>query len=120
VLHHVSLEVRPGDVDRTLEFFAALGFVRVGAPDSIAPYVTWLEREANQVHLIHTPEATVPPLGHPAFVAADFEATLARLREADFEVEPADELWDEPRAFALMPGGQRVELMAAAPPATGG
>ena len=119
VLHHVSLEVRPGDVDRTLDFFAALGFEPVPAPDSIAPFVTWLERDANQVHLIHTPEATVPPLGHPAFVAADFDATLGRLRDGGFGVEPADELWGERRAFAVMPGGQRVELMAAPPPAAG-
>ena len=119
MLHHVSLEVRPDDVDRTLEFFAALGFERVSAPDSIAPFVTWIERDPNQVHLIHTPDATIPPLGHPAFVAADFDATLVRLRDGGFEVEAADELWGEPRAFAVMPGGQRVELMAAPPPAAG-
>jgi catechol 2,3-dioxygenase-like lactoylglutathione lyase family enzyme len=116
VLHHVSLEVAPGDVERSVEFFGLLGFDRVPAPEPIAAFVTWLERDANQIHLIHTPEASAPPLGHPAIVASDFEQAMARMRDAGFEVEPADELWGEPRAFALMPGGQRVELMAAPPP----
>jgi catechol 2,3-dioxygenase-like lactoylglutathione lyase family enzyme len=118
MLHHVSLEVAPEKVERTIEFFGLLGFSRVPAPDSVAPFVTWLEANGTQVHLIHTPEPTTPVLGHPAVVARDFDATVARLKEAGFEVEGADELWEEPRAFALMPGGQRVELMAAPPPAS--
>jgi catechol 2,3-dioxygenase-like lactoylglutathione lyase family enzyme len=117
VLHHVSLEVSPDDVERTLELFGLLGFARIDAPDPIAPYVSWVEREGTQIHLIHTPEPTVPALGHPAVVAADFDAAAARLRDAGFEVEDADELWGEPRAFAIMPGGGRLELMAAPPPA---
>ncbi len=79
--------------------------------------MTWLEREGHQVHLIHTDSATVPVLGHAAIVAADFDATLRALREGGFEVEEAQELWEERRAFAIAPGGHRVELMAAPPPA---
>jgi catechol 2,3-dioxygenase-like lactoylglutathione lyase family enzyme len=116
VLHHVSLEVKPDDVERSVEFFELLGFAHVPAPDPIAAFVTWLGRDASQIHLIHTPEATAPPLGHPGVVAADFEQAVRRMRDAGFEVEPADELWGESRAFAVMPGGQRVELMAAPPP----
>ena len=41
---------------------------------------------------------------------------MTRLRDAGFEVEGSRELWGEARAFALMPGGQRVEVMAAPPP----
>src|SRR3954453_3518460 len=98
MLHHVSLEVAPDDVDRTIEFFGLLGFKRIPAPDSIAPFVTWLETPiarpsmsdrvrssrtarrpgslesgTTQVHLIHTPEPTTPMLGHPAVVASDFD-----------------------------------------------
>ena len=119
MLHHVSLEVKPGDVERSIEFFELLGFAHVAAPEPIAIFVTWLEREATQVHLIHTPEAIAPPLGHPAVVAADFDESVSRLRDAGFEVEPTDALWGEPRAFATMPGSQRVELMAAPPPPAG-
>ena len=118
MLHHVSLEVGPDDVDRTLELFALLGFQRVPAPDPIASFVTWVERDGTQIHLIHTPEAATPALGHPAVVAPDFGASVERLRQAGFEVEGADELWGEQRAFALLPGGGRVEVIAAPPRAS--
>jgi catechol 2,3-dioxygenase-like lactoylglutathione lyase family enzyme len=118
VLHHVSLEVAPDDVEATVEFLGLLGFEPIPAPDSIAPFVTWLELGTTQIHLIHTPEPTTPMLGHPAVVAHDFEDTLRRLRDAGFTVEDADELWGEPRGFAIMPSGQRVELMAAPPAPT--
>jgi catechol 2,3-dioxygenase-like lactoylglutathione lyase family enzyme len=116
VLHHVSLEVAPDQVEPTTEFFELLGFAAVPAPDQIAPFVTWLEAAGTQIHLIHTPQPTTPSLGHPAVVASEFDAAVARLRGAGFEVDEADQLWGEPRAFAVMPSGQRVELMAAPPP----
>ncbi len=119
MLHHVSLEVDPDDVERVVEFFGLLGFSLVAAPDPIAPFVTWLEAGRTQVHLIHTPEPTTPMLGHPAVVATDFDSAVASLRDAGFQVEAADELWGARRSFAVMPGGQRVELMAAPPEPTG-
>jgi catechol 2,3-dioxygenase-like lactoylglutathione lyase family enzyme len=118
VLHHVSLEIAPDEVERTVEFFDLLGFVRIPAPDPIAPFVSWLESGTTQIHLIHTPQPTTPQLGHPAVVAEDFDETVRRLRDAGFQVEDADELWSERRSFAVMPGGQRVELMAAPPEPT--
>ena len=117
-LHHVSLEVPPAEVERSVEFWTLVGFQRLDPPAEIAPFVSWLERDAHQIHLIHTDGATAPALGHAAVVAGDFDATVAGLRDAGFEVEDAQELWGEPRAFALAPGGHRVELMGAPPPAT--
>lgn len=119
MLHHVSLEIAPDEVERTVEFFGLLGFNRIPAPGSIASFVTWLESGTTQIHLIHTPEPTTPKLGHPAVVAGDFDAAMGRLRDAEFQVEEADELWGEPRSFAILPGGQRVEVMAAPPPPRG-
>jgi catechol 2,3-dioxygenase-like lactoylglutathione lyase family enzyme len=116
VLHHVSLEVRPEDVGRATELFELLGFERVPAPAPIAEFVSWIERDGTQIHFIHTPEPTTPQLGHPAVVAPDFAAAVRRLRDAGFEVEDRRELWGEPRAFAVLPGGGRVEVMAAPPP----
>jgi hypothetical protein len=115
MLHHVSLEIAPDDVEPAVEFFELLGFARTPAPDSIAAFVTWLDADGTQVHLIHTPEPTTPLLGHPAVVAPDFDAKVAALRGAGYQVDDADRLWGQPRAFALMPGGGRVELMAAPP-----
>lgn len=115
MLHHVSLEVSPEGVERSLEFWSALGFSRVEAPGELGGYVTWIERDGTQIHLIHTPDATVPALGHVAVVARDFDIAIERLRSAGFEVEEARELWGEPRAFAIAPGGHRVEVMRAPP-----
>jgi SAM-dependent methyltransferase len=39
-----------------------------------------------------------------------------RLRGAGFEVEDTRQLWGADRAFAIAPGGHRVELMQAPPP----
>jgi hypothetical protein len=118
VLHHVSLEIHPDEVERAVEFLGILGFDRIPAPDSIAPFVTWLESGTTQIHLIHTPEPTTPALGHPAVVAPNFESAVQALRDAGFQVESADELWGKPRSFAVLPGGQRVEVMAAPPEPT--
>lgn len=116
MLHHVSIEVRPDDAERVLEFLALIGFEPVDAPEAIAEYVDWVEREGTQVHLIRTPEPAVQHLGHPAFVAPDFVATTAAVRDAGFEFEESRQLWGERRGFATLPGGQKVELMAAPPP----
>lgn len=127
MLHHVSLEVHPDSAERVLELLGLIGFERVEAPEEIAEYVDWVEsrndrspsgtsREGTQVHLIRTPEPAVQLLGHPAFVAPDYEATVAAVREAGFEFEESRELWGERRGFVTLPGGQKAELMAAPPP----
>ena len=116
MLHHVSIEVPPDEAERALEFWELVGFQRVEAPEPIAEYVLWVEREGTQIHLIKSEQPTVSVLGHPAVVAPDFQATIDRLTVAGFEVEEHRELWGERRAFATMPGGHQVELMAAPPP----
>jgi predicted enzyme related to lactoylglutathione lyase len=118
MLHHVGIEVRPDDVERAVEFFELLDFVRVEPPPALAAGFTWLEREGTQVHLMHEDEPTVPQRVHLAVVAPDFDATVARLREHGFETRPGREHWGVPRAHAIAPGGHRVELMAAPPSGT--
>lgn len=114
MLHHVGLEVRPSEIERSVEFWRALGFERVEPPPTLREY-TWLEREGTQVHLMPTDSPTVPGRGHTAIVARDFERDFAALRELGFEIERRREHWGAPRAVAIAPGGHRVELMAASP-----
>jgi hypothetical protein len=52
-------------------------------------------------------------LGHAAIVAAEYDASVGRLRDAGFEVEDADDLWGERRAFVLTPGGGRAMAASA-------
>jgi catechol 2,3-dioxygenase-like lactoylglutathione lyase family enzyme len=114
MLHHVGIEVRPADVERSVEFWRLLGFAEVEPPASLAEF-TWLERDETQIHLMPTESPAVPSRGHTAVVATDFDPAVERLRESGFEVEPRREHWGEPRALATAPGGHRVELMAAPP-----
>jgi hypothetical protein len=114
VLHHVGIEVTPAEVEAASGFFELIGFERVEPPPPLSEF-TWLERGGTQVHLMPTDDPTVPSPGHLAVVAPDFDATVSRLRDAGFPVEPKREHWGQPRALAIAPGGHRVELMAAPP-----
>jgi catechol 2,3-dioxygenase-like lactoylglutathione lyase family enzyme len=116
LLQHVSIEVPPGELDRSIEFWGLLGFERVDSPEALGDSIVWVEREGTQIHLIATEGHTAPVLGHPAVVVPDHAEAKRRLAEAGFEVEDHRQLWGADRAFALAPGGHRVELMAAPPP----
>jgi catechol 2,3-dioxygenase-like lactoylglutathione lyase family enzyme len=119
VLHHVSLEVAPDEADRSVEFWSLLGFEEVDSPEPLGLAVRWLERDGTQIHLILTEGNTAPVLGHSGVVAPDHPGAKERLRNAGFQVEDARQLWGADRAFAIAPGGHRVELMAAPPPPKG-
>jgi hypothetical protein len=118
VLQHVSLEIAPADAEAAVEFWRLVGFEPVSSPEPLGGYVTWVERSGTQIHLIHTEDAGVPVLGHAAVVVDDFQGTFDRVAAAGHEVIESHELWGARRAFAISPGGHRVELMAAAPPAS--
>jgi hypothetical protein len=114
MLQHVGLEVAPADVERSILFWELLGFAHVEPPEALAEF-TWLEREGTQIHLMPTAEPTVPSRGHVAIVAPDFEAAVAGLAEAGFQVDRRSAYWGALRAKATAPGGHTVELMAAPP-----
>ncbi len=119
MLQHVSIEVPPDEAERVLEFWRLIGFDQVEAPEELGDAILWVEREGTQIHLILTEGHTAPLLGHAAVVVPDHAEAKDRLREAGFPVEDTRQLWGADRAFAIAPGGHRVELMAAPPP-TGG
>jgi hypothetical protein len=115
MLHHVTLEVAPGDIERWLELWALLGFERVEPPPALAETFVWVEREGTQIHLERNESPVVPPHGHAAVVVADFERTVERLREEGFDVASGRKHWGSPRAKVVAPGGHQVELMSFPP-----
>lgn len=115
MLHHVSIEVLPADAERFGEMLELIGFRSIAAPEVFEGSIPWYERQGTQVHLIVTEGATAPVLGHAAFVAPDFDATVSALEAAGFEVEEHRQLWGKKRSFILAPGGHRVEIIAAPP-----
>ncbi|MFN2612503.1 MAG: VOC family protein [Solirubrobacterales bacterium] len=116
MLHHVSIEIAPEQVADCVACWQLLGFERLEAPPEIAKYVTWLEHDGTQIHLIHTEEPTVPALGHPAVAVDDYDKAVAALEQAGIGYEHHQQLWGQPRGFVVIPGGHRVEVMAAPPP----
>jgi catechol 2,3-dioxygenase-like lactoylglutathione lyase family enzyme len=116
MLQHVSIEVPPDEAERTLEFWRLIGFEQVEVPEVLGDAILWVEREGTQVHVILTEGHTAPLLGHAAVVVPDHAEAKARLKTAGFQVEDTRQLWGADRAFAIAPGGHRVELMAAPPP----
>jgi catechol 2,3-dioxygenase-like lactoylglutathione lyase family enzyme len=116
VLHHVSLEIPPDEADRTVEFWSLVGFAEVESPEPLGDAVRWLEHDGTQIHLILTEGHSAPALGHAAVVVPDHAEAKQRLRDAGFQVEDTRQLWGADRAFAMAPGGHRVELMQAPPP----
>lgn len=114
MLHHVGIEVRSAEVERSVELWQLLGFEPVEPPATLREF-TWLEAGGTQIHLMPTESPTVPTRGHTAVVVGDFERTLAALDEAGFEVERRREHWGAPRARVIAPAGHRIELMGAPP-----
>jgi catechol 2,3-dioxygenase-like lactoylglutathione lyase family enzyme len=115
MLQHVTLEVSPEDIERSVAFWGLLGFAQVDPPAALAEIFVWVEREGTQIHLERNGSPIVPPHGHAAVVVPDFEQAVERLKEKGFEVIAGREHWGAPRAKAIAPGGHRVELMAAPP-----
>jgi hypothetical protein len=115
VLQHVTLEVAPSEIERSVELWELLGFRQVEPPAALAETFVWMERKGTQIHLERNDSPVVPPHGHAAVIVADFAQTVERLHEAGFEVTRGHEHWGAPRAKAVAPGGHLVELMAAPP-----
>jgi catechol 2,3-dioxygenase-like lactoylglutathione lyase family enzyme len=114
-LQHVSLELRRDAVPAEVDFWSLLGFARVEPPPGLVERAAWLQRDGTQIHLLFADAPVVPPEGHCAVVAEDFEAAVAALRDAGFEPEEHTRHWGAARAFVRTPGGHLVEVMAAPP-----
>lgn len=113
--HHVAVETRAVDGDRSRDFYALLGFAEIAAPEGLRGRARWLERGAQQIHLMLVDDPVAAPEGHFAVVVDDYEAAVERLRAGGHEVEPRTEHWGSPRSFVRDPTGHRVELMAFPP-----
>jgi catechol 2,3-dioxygenase-like lactoylglutathione lyase family enzyme len=115
VIAHVAVELHRRDAPAEVAFWALLGFEEVEPPATLRERARWVERAGTQVHLLYAHEPVVPPAGHVAVVAEDFDAALARLRAAGHDPEERAAHWGAPRAQVRTPAGHRVEVMAAPP-----
>jgi catechol 2,3-dioxygenase-like lactoylglutathione lyase family enzyme len=127
MLHHVTHEVLPAQLEPCIAFYEVLGFRPVPAPEGIAERAVWLESGPTQIHLLHgegrdrahPPTAKEPGTGdsptgsgHVAVVVDRYEATAERLESEGHAVEPRRPHWGSPRSYVRDPAGYLVELMA--------
>jgi catechol 2,3-dioxygenase-like lactoylglutathione lyase family enzyme len=115
MLQHVTLEVRPEQVEACVRFWELLGFRRMVPPPLLRDRFTWVEREGTHIHLVPVDAPAIAREGHSAVLAEDHEAALRALRDAGFEPRPGSNAWDAPRWFVRDPAGHLVELMSAPP-----
>jgi len=116
LLHHVTLAMRPEWIDACLAFYRLLGFREVTPPPALQRRAHWLERAGTQIHLMPVKEPPPRWQGHLAVVVADYDQTVEVLTQAGQEVEGRRPHWDSPRCVVRDPAGNRVEIMAFAPP----
>ena len=114
-VHHVALETLHEHADAVVAFFALLGFEEVEPPATLRGRTRWAQRGGTQIHLLLTDDPVVPPSGHVAVVAPDYDAVLAALRAAGHPVDERAQHWGSSRSFVTAPGGHRVEVMAFPP-----
>ena len=70
-------------VDREAKYARAVGDgrERVEPPPPINEIAIWVQRGETQIHFLFTEEPVVPPGGHVAVVAEEWQAPLDRLRD---------------------------------------
>src|ERR1044072_3332701 len=107
MLQHVSIEVRPDQVDACVAFWALLGFEQVQPPASLRRF-TWVERAGTQVHLMPFDDPVTTARGPAAIVVEDYETVFARLRDEGFEPQPGSNAGGAPRSFVRDPAGNHV------------
>ena len=117
MIQHVSFEVKPDQLEACIEFYELIGFRHVTTPEKLAHFVTWLERDGDQFHLIQLPEASHMNAGHAAVpIGDDYDAAQERLRAAGHQVDEHEQYWGSRRSFVRDPAGNLIELMEFAPP----
>lgn len=116
MLQHVSLEVRPDQVEECVAFWALLGFEQMEPPPLLRDRFTWVQRNGTQIHLMPFEDPVITRRGHAAIVVEDYEGTLAALADAGFATREGENAWDAPRSFVRDPAGNHVEIMSKAPP----
>ena len=115
MLQHVTLEIPRDRADACVAFWALLGFAPMVAPPTLRDRFVWVGKEGDADPPDAARRPIVPDQGHVAVVADDYEATLAALAGAGFELAPGSNAWDAPRTFVRCPAGHRIEVMSKAP-----
>jgi catechol 2,3-dioxygenase-like lactoylglutathione lyase family enzyme len=117
-IEHVQLAMPPGREEEARAFYAGLlGMVEVRKPAHLAARGgAWFEAGEVKVHLGVEESFRPARKAHPAFVVADLEELVGRLRAAGHEVAKDQPLAGWQRVYTADPFENRIELMERASP----
>ena len=113
-IDHVQLAAPPDSEEQARRFFVAvLGMEEIPKPPLLAARGgVWFASGEVQIHIGIEKDFRPARKAHPALRCRDYDALLARLREAGVEVEGVDDIPGVRRAHIHDPFGNRIELMA--------
>ena len=112
-LHHVNVVVPPDATARVRGFYVdVLGLREVTKPtEGVAQTGAWFDiDDRTQVHVSER-DGDRHPQVHFGLVVDDFDAVLARLREAAAPWEDRPPIFGGRRGFTRDPEGNRVEIL---------
>lgn len=112
-LHHVSIPVRPGQLDAGRAFYSGVfGLNEIEPPETLGrARVAWFEMEDRELHLFIEPDANgTSSERHLAFAVEDLDATRSQLADNGVGIEDAEPIHNRPRFFCHDPFGNRLEV----------
>ncbi len=114
-IDHVQLAMPPGREAEAEAFYVDLmGFVVHPKPEPLASRGgRWFEAGHVAVHLGVEADFRPARKAHPALVADDLDAVVAKLAAGGHEVRWDTDLPDQRRCYVDDPFGNRIELIAA-------
>jgi catechol 2,3-dioxygenase-like lactoylglutathione lyase family enzyme len=113
IIDHVQLAIPAGAEEQCDEFFCGLlGFSILEKPELLARRGgRWYQKGEMQLHVGVDPDFRPATKAHPAFVVSDYDAVLAKLRDADVRIIESDEIPGTTRCHIYDCVGNRIELI---------
>jgi catechol 2,3-dioxygenase-like lactoylglutathione lyase family enzyme len=113
-IDHVQLAMPADEENNARAFYTGvLGLTEISKPPQLAHRGgAWFQSGSVQIHLGIEADFHPAKKAHPAFIVADLEALLDRVRKAGYEVDTSQPPLDGyVRAHIFDPFGNRIELM---------
>lgn len=113
-IDHVQLAMPADEEEIARAFYAGvLGLAEISKPPQLARRGgVWFQAGSVQIHLGIEADFHPAKKAHPAFIVADLDALLDRVRKAGYEVDTSQPPLDGyVRAHIFDPFGNRIELM---------
>jgi len=112
-IDHVQLAMPPGAEDRARAFYRdVLGMIEIPKPPELVRRGgCWFAVGSVQIHLGVEQDFRPAKKAHPALRCRDYEALIARLRDAGVETTPDDNNPGMTRCYVHDPFGNRIELI---------